>query len=330
MNLVRLQYGGGGGELRGAIIYVTTTETSLIGKKAYLYKDGDTTPISNATISSSGSCLFTVLEVGTYTVKASNGTYEIEGSVSIDSEQITNKDIVLIKLSFDVTITFDVYSAPNDSIYYYEDDNISNSEITLCTTNANGKGTGSLIVNRYKAKNITFYSTVAKDTTDGASAYNKSISIDSLTSEIYVMPKGAIYWYGYNNIKASGKAIFNGNSYGTNGFIYTVSTHSITVGINTNSYSSYGHVTDAPVDITEYTNLKANIMSVSNNDWTGMFISTNQYRNGTNAVSTNINTIGIKTLDISNATNKNVYVGIGANNNIQSHSEIQFNALWLE
>lgn len=330
MNLVRLQYGGGGGELRGAIIYVTTTETSLIGKKAYLYKDGNTTPISNATISSSGSCSFIILEVGTYTVKASNGTYETEGSVSIDSEQIINKDIVLIELSFDVTITFDVYSAPNDSIYYYEDDNILNSKITLCTTNADGKGTGSLIVNRYKAKNITFYSTVAKDTTDGASAYNKSISIDSLTSKIYVMPKGAIYWYGYNNIKASGKAIFNGGSYGTGGFIYTVSTHSITVGINTNAYSSYGHVTDAPVDITEYTNLKASIMSVSNNDWAGMFISTNQYRNGTNAVSTNINTIGIKTLDISNAINKNVYVGIGANNNANAHSEIQFNALWLE
>ena len=331
MNLVRLQYGGGG-ELRGAIIYVTT-ETSLIGKKAYLYKNGDTTPISNATISSSGSCSFTVLEVGTYTVKASDGTYETEGSVSINSEQIINKDIVSIELSFVVTITFDVYSAPNDSIYYYEDDNISNPEITLCTTNADGKGTGSLIVNKYKAKNITFYSTVAKDTTDGASAYNKSISIDGLTSEIYVMPKGAIYWYGYNNIKASGKAIVNGGSYGTSGFIYTVSTHSITVGINSNDYSSYGHVTDAPVDITEYTNLKANILSVfigENKDWAGMFISTNQYKNNTDAVSTKINTIGIKTLDISNATNKNVYVGIGANNNIAARSEIQFNALWLE
>ena len=250
MNLVRLQYGGGGGELHGAIISVTTTETSLIGKKVYLYKDGDTTPISNATISSSGSCLFTVLEVGTYTVKASDGTYEIEGSVSIDSEQIINKDIVSIELSFFVTITFDVYSAPNDSIYYYEDDNISNPEITLCTTNADGKGTGSLIVNKYKAKNITFYSTVAKDTTDGASAYNKSISIDSLTSEIYVMPDGAIYWHGYQRVPLYIDKIFE-NINGT----YSINTNNIIIGIKS-SYSRVTCQTNDLIDLSKYTKLR--------------------------------------------------------------------------
>ena len=250
MNLVRLQYGGGGGELHGAIISVTTTETSLIGKKAYLYKDRDTTPISNATISSSGSCSFTVLEVGTYAVKASDGTYEIEGSVSIDSEQIINKDIVSIELSFVVTITFDVYSAPNDSIYYYEDDNISNSEITLCTTNADGKGTGSLIVNKYNAKNITFYSTVAKDTTDGASAYNKSISIDSLTSEIYVMPDGAIYWHGYQRVPLYIDKVFE-NINGT----YSINTNNIIIGIKS-SYSRVTCQTNDLIDLSKYTKLR--------------------------------------------------------------------------
>ena len=336
MNLIRLQYGGGGGELHGASITVDTEETTLVGKEALLYKVSDLSTIINRTVfsalSSDGVSTATfnnIIEPDTYIVKTSNGTDEGNtGNIEITSDDITNKNTLFRSLLLTIELNFTVYSALNDTIYYYPNNDTSQSSITLCTTDSSGKGNATLSIRPNTL--ITFFSTVAKDTSNATNNYSKSITLTADTTEIHVMPKGAIYWYGYNNIKASGKAIFNGNSYGTDGFIYTVSTHSITVGIKTNAYSSYGHVTDAPVDITEYTNLKANIMSVSNNDWAGMFISTNQYRNGTNAVSTNINTIGIKTLDISNAINKNVYVGIGANNNINAHSEIQFNALWLE
>ena len=328
MNLVRLQYGGGGGELHGAIISVTTTETSLIGKKVYLYKDGDTTPISNATISSSGSCLFTVLEGGTYTVKASDGTYETEGSVSIDSEQIINKDIVSIELSFFVTITFDVYSAPNDSIYYYEDDNISNPEITLCTTNADGKGTGSLIVNKYKAKNITFYSTVAKDTTDGASAYNKSISIDSLTSEIYVMPDGAIYWHGYQRVPLYIDKIFE-NINGT----YSINTNNIIIGIKS-SYSRVTCQTNDLIDLSKYTKLR--MLSTATGSSIKILYTSYQkgnagaYNHREDAVSYPTGTNQITDLNLTKTASPiNCCVSI-ANSTTANSGECIIYALWLE
>lgn len=334
MNLVRLQYGGGGGELHGASITVNTEETTLVGKEVLLYKVSDLSTIINRTVfsalSSDGVSTATfnnIIEPDTYIVKSSNGTKEGNTSnIEITSDDIINKTTLVRSLNLTLELNVTFYSASGETIKYKRQN--SNELILLGKADDTGKGNGTII---YKdGETITFSGDIAKDTATGTTAYSKDIIITSDTTEIYVMPKGAIYWYGYNNIKASGKAIFNGGNYTANGFIYTVLTHSITVGINTNDYSSYGHVTDAPVDITEYTKLKANIMSVLNNDWAGMFISTNQYRNGTNAVSTIINTIGIKTLDISNATNKNVYVGIGANNNINSHSEIQFNALWLE
>ncbi len=333
MNLVRLQYGGGGGELHGASITVNTEETTLVGKEALLYKVSDLSTIINRTVfsalSSDGVSTATfnnIIEPDTYIVKSSNGTEEGNTSnIEITSDDIINKTTLVRSLNLTLELNVTFYSASGETIKYKRQN--SDELILLGKADNTGKGNGTIICK--DGETITFSGDIAKDTT-GTTAYSKDIIITADTTKIKVMPDGAIYWYGYNNIKASGKAIYNHNNYTTSGFIYTVSTHSITVGVNTNNYSSYGHVTDAPVDITEYTNLKANIMSVLNNDWAGIFISTNQYRNGTNAVSTNINTIGIKTLDISNAINKNVYVGIGANNNIQAHSEIQFNALWLE
>ena len=333
MNLVRLQYGGGGGELHGASITVNTEETTLVGKEVLLYKVSDLSTIINRTVfsalSSDGVSTATfnnIIEPDIYIVKSSNGTEEGNtDNIEITSDDIINKTTLVRSLYLDLKLNVTFYSASGETIKYKRQS--SDKLILLGKADNTGKGNGTIICK--DGETITFSGDIAKDTATGTTAYSKDIIITSDTTEIYVMPKGAIYWYGYNNIKASGKAILNG-SYTTSGFIYTVSTHSITVGVNTNDYSSYGHVTDAPVDITEYTNLKANIMSVLNNDWAGMFISTNQYRNGTNAVSTIINTIGIKTLDISNAITKNVYVGIGANNNIGAHSEIHFNALWLE
>lgn len=334
MNLVRLQYGGGGGELHGASITVNTEETTLVGKEALLYKVSDLSTIINkavfSALSSDGVSTATfnnIIEPDTYIVKTPDGTDEGNtDNIEITSDDIINKTTLVRSLSLTLELNVTFYSASGETIKYKRQN--SDELILLGKADNTGKGNGTIICK--DGETITFSGDIAKDTTTGTTAYSKDIIITADTTKIKVMPDGAIYWYGYNNIKASGKAIFNGGNYTINGFIYTVSTHSITVGIKTIDYSSYGHVTDAPVDITEYTNLKANIMSVLNNDWTGMFISTNQYRNGTNAVSTNINTIGIKTLDISNAINKNVYVGIGANNNIEAHSEIQFNALWLE
>ena len=199
MNLVRLQYGGGGGELHGASITVNTEESTLVGKEALLYKVSDLSTIINRTVfsalSSDGVSTATfnnIIEPDIYIVKSSNGTEEGDtGNIEITSDDVINKTTLVRSLSLTLELNVTFYSASGETIKYKRQN--SDELILLGKADNTGKGNGTIICK--DGETITFSGDIAKDTT-GTTAYSKDITITSNTTEIYVMPDGAVYWYG--------------------------------------------------------------------------------------------------------------------------------------
>ena len=200
MNLVRLQYGGGGGELHGASITVNTEESTLVGKEALLYKVSDLSTIIDRTVfsalSSDGVSTATfnnIIEPDTYIVKSSNGTEEGNTSnIEITSDDIINKTTLVRSLSLTLELNITFYSAPGETIKYKRQN--SDELILLGKADDTGRGNGTIIFKN--GETITFSGDIAKDTTTATSAYSKDIIITSDTTEIYVMPDNTIYWYG--------------------------------------------------------------------------------------------------------------------------------------
>ena len=85
-----------------------------------------------------------------------------------------------------------IYSASNDTIYYYDND----KKVELCTTDRYGNGLCPIP----PKNNITLYSNIAKDPNNLSNPYSKNVTINNSTIEIYLMPSNGeamIYWYGY-------------------------------------------------------------------------------------------------------------------------------------
>lgn len=258
MNLVRLQYGGGGGELHGASITVNTEETTLVGKEVLLYKVSDLSTIINRTVfsalSSDGVSTATfnnIIEPDTYIVKSSNGTEECNtGNIEITSDDVINKTTLVRSLSLTLELNVTFYSAPGETIKYKRQN--SDELILLGKADDTGRGNGTIICKN--GETITFSGDIAKDTTTGTTAYSKDITLTSDTTEIYVMPDDVLYWYGYfaSNV-GDMKDLGYSNQYGT-----------VTQGVkNTNYYSAIctknevkGIATNNLIDLTKKTTLK--------------------------------------------------------------------------
>lgn len=254
MNLVRLQYGGGGGELHGASITVNTEESTFVGKEALLYKVSDLSTIINRTVfsalSSDGVSTATfnnIIEPDIYIVKSSNGT---EGgntdNIEITSDDIINKTTLVRSLYLGLKLNITFYSASGETIKYKRQS--SDELILLGKADNTGKGNGTIICK--DGETITFSGDIAKDTTTGTTAYSKDITLTKDTSEIYIMPQKVIYWYGFENTEN-----------GTFGNLVTHnSTSKITRNINSITFEASPNWaqmnTDKLIDLSDYTHLK--------------------------------------------------------------------------
>ena len=141
----------------------------------------------------------------THTFSVGLGTWTI--SSTIDGNTFTTEVTVTEYTEYDaelhtnIELNLTVYSAAADTVYYYEDNNTSTTPITLCTTNNSGEGSGTIVIPGNGNKTITFYSTIAKDTTSGTNIYSKSVNLTNGTTELKVMPEGAVYWYGWKLVE---------------------------------------------------------------------------------------------------------------------------------
>lgn len=105
-----------------------------------------------------------------------------------------------------ISITVDIYSAVSDTVTFTD----QTGQKTV-TTDTDGHGQATIIC--VNGDSITFTSTVAKNLSDLSQAYSKSVTIGANTTEVYVMPDGAIYWYG-NKVNAESMSTANGWSVG--------------------------------------------------------------------------------------------------------------------
>lgn len=122
-----------------------------------------------------------------------DGTWEVSGTISGTSysESIIVQPYEL-ELKSNIDLSVDFYSAANDTVSYTGID----GETHTITTDSSGHATATITI-MPSGSSLTFYSSVAKDTTDLSSVYSKTITLTSTTSSIYIMPDHSFYWYGY-------------------------------------------------------------------------------------------------------------------------------------
>ncbi len=180
--------GGNGtsGEKHGASIVVTLESNVATGKVLYLYLGS--TVVQQVTMSSSSHTFKDIMTKGNYTVKYS-GCADVP--VAISADHILDKasmSATMVKLN---PLSFTVYGAVNDNI------TIRNSSGTVVANVVFASGQKSKSISIYAEEgNYTFISSIAKDTTNGTSAYSKTVYINHSTSRVNVYPDRAIYWYG--------------------------------------------------------------------------------------------------------------------------------------
>ena len=192
---------------------------------------------------------FTVHSANTFTITATDGSDTATDTVTITTSGQSEN----ISLSFNPTATVTLYSAVNDTIYYYEDNDTSGSPITLCTTNNSGSASNVEIEN-----GIIYYSTVAKNPDNLANAFSKEAVIDGTESTWELMPDGEIvYWYGFTNSTFYGYPfLFDNNSYGQ--IISPImNTNNIYIsGTDAGDHARTTLASQSSIDVTNYDKLK--------------------------------------------------------------------------
>lgn len=170
-----------------ATLAITTSSSSLYGKTITIKKGS--TVVGTTAFSAQGSASYTVHETGTYTCECEG----YSGSATVSAETTYNVTINTVETYH---LTVDIYSAASDTLSYTDD----NGAQTV-TTDSTGKATGvSITITQPSVgvdPTITFTSSVAKDPDNLSNDYSKSVTVTDGTSEIYVMPDNALYWWGY-------------------------------------------------------------------------------------------------------------------------------------
>ena len=163
-----------------------------------------------------------------------------------------------------------VHSCGNDTLYYYDS---NDTAVTLCTTDENGDGIidyGSLDAGYY-----TIYSTVAKDPSNLSNAYSKTVRITNTpyghTTEAYIMPDGALYWYGFFSNNCGIVSSDNGWTFSSNAGTWRApvyNTNSVTIhgayNQTTGKYEHCGISSLNKIDFSQYTTCKISCKNIEN------------------------------------------------------------------
>lgn len=227
-------------------------------------------------------------------------------------------------LQMNITVNVTMYGAAGATISYTD----INGAQTQTLDNTGSKANVSISVSP-NSPTITFTDTnVAKDPSDLSANYTKSVTITNNMTEVYVMPDGAIYWYGFNS--GIGGGLIQGYSYGGDNWIF-----------NTNSASVGGTgvsdlITKNTIDLTNYISAKAILTVVSNNAISGAdFVTTTSTppTEGGNAHKTNYLNIrqsitdSLQTLTLSDKSQARVAIIENANG---IYTSLILYAMWLE
>ena len=195
-----------------------TLDTEFVGETITCVNGGTT--ISKT--ASSTSLVFYPPTTGTWTISGTvSGT-----TYSVDAEVVDLSTPVSVSLETLQTVTVTLYSATEDTVTFTDASGIQKTEVF-----ASGQSSKSIdITIQPNGQNITFTSSVAKNPDDLLQYYSKTFTITTSTTDIYLMPDGALYWYGYfgsvDGIEI--EAVSNANGWGTSAIGATFNTNDIT------------------------------------------------------------------------------------------------------
>ena len=127
------------------------------------------------------------------------GVWDITGYVggvpySTSATIVSLSTSVSAILQMNVTLTVTLYSATEDTVTF-TDESGAKTEVF-----ASGQSSKSISITiPPSGMSITFTSSIAKNPDDLSQYYSKTVTVNSGTTEVYVMPNVALYWYGYIN-----------------------------------------------------------------------------------------------------------------------------------
>ena len=128
------------------------------------------------------------------------GTWEITGAYSgttYSSGNITVSSLstaVPATLQTLATITVTIYGATEDTITFTDAASVSHT-VVFATGQSSKSETLKVLPS---GSSITFTSGVAKDPDNLSNDYTKTVTLTSASTEVYVMPDNALYWWGFN------------------------------------------------------------------------------------------------------------------------------------
>lgn len=190
--------GGGGG---GTDIPLIVICTSAFAGLTIICTDGTTTLTGQCPSSSPYTLQFDLPNTGTWTVSG------VVSGVTYSERVVIQPSTVELRNNIDLTIP--VYSAANDTVSYTGIDGATHT----ITTDNSGQATATITINP-NGSTLTFTSSVAKNPSNLSADYSKSITLNSSTTAIYVMPTDQnIYWYGFIGAKCQSTTSGNGWSW---------------------------------------------------------------------------------------------------------------------
>lgn len=170
------------------------------GKTITCTKNGIT--VTKTAPSSGNTMTFRVPTTGTWTISGTvSGTaYSVEANVTSLSTAVS------VNLQTTINVNVTLHGAVG-AVITYTDANGSQTQ----TLDSTGKKTNVSISVMPSSPTIVFTdTTVAKDPDNLSNNYTKSVTITDSTTNIYVMPDNALYWYGYISSDCEQRTAANG------------------------------------------------------------------------------------------------------------------------
>ena len=220
-----------------------------------------------------------------------------------------------------VTVTLTINGAKEDSIIIYDSNDV---QVGSCIF-ASGQTSGTCQISvPAGGGSYKFVSSVSKNTTDGTSDYEKTVALsDAINQTVNVYPDHALFWYGNYIVGFTRESIQPNLS-------KTDLTNALEIHWNTNSIGSGAYYTDNPIDLSTYSKVKMNCISVNGTiRWFGEIASPDANSNNFAAIDASNTTSGIKELDVSAVATTN-YIGMLLGGDTDNTAYITISAFWLE
>ncbi len=173
----------GGGSSGGGYELTVTCDAAFAGT-TITCTDGVTTLTKTCPSASPYEVVFEIPNGGEWTISGVVGGRTVSTGVNIP----TSAELIAI-----VQQTVTIHSAKEDTISYTDIDGA-----TQTITFASGETSKQVqITIEPNGSSITFTSSVAKDPSNLSNDYSKTVTITRNTTDVYVMPDNALYWWGY-------------------------------------------------------------------------------------------------------------------------------------